>query len=173
MLKTKHMNTLLTTLCSHLDLKPEHTELLDERDTSDVWRQFAIWLLVDEEHGVIRLTRRGSQMHRVIQQVADLYIQNCKDTESWKAAQDAADDVDAYEAYAAFYAAHAYASDSAAKSAAKSAFYAAKSSIYAYTYKFNYIYDVTDSEVAESAYNERMANKLIELLQAAPLKENP
>ena len=30
------MNTLLATLCSHLDLKPEHNALLDERDTSDI-----------------------------------------------------------------------------------------------------------------------------------------
>ncbi len=64
------MNILLSSLCSHLDLKPEHTALLDERDTSDVWRQFAIWLLVDEEHGVLRFTNPGTPQYKAIQQVA-------------------------------------------------------------------------------------------------------
>ena len=150
------MNTLLTTLCSHLHLKPEHTALLDERDTSDVWRQFAIWVLVGPHDGVIRLTRRGSLQYNAIQRVANLYIQDCKDVDAWKEAYDAA----TYAAYAdtAWYAL------SAAYAACSAAWYAARAADAG-----NYVSDVTDSEVAESAHYERMADKLIELLQAAPL----
>ncbi len=163
------MNTLLAKLCSHLGLKPEHTALLNERDTSDVWRQFAIWLLVDEEYGVIGFTRRGSQLHKVIQQVAQLYIEDCKDRKRWKAAKDAAWSVDAYEAYAATDAAAAtdagyagYAA-AAAEAASSAAFYAA----YAYAAAAAAAY----AAAASAAHYERMANKLIKLLQAAPLKE--
>ena len=93
------MNILLSSLCSHLHLKPGHTALLNKRDTSDVWRQFVTWLLVDSDDGVIRFTKPGSLQYHAIQQVAQLYIEDCKDADAWKAAYDAA--WSAYSAYSA------------------------------------------------------------------------
>ncbi len=188
------MNKLLSSLCSRLHLKPEHTELLNERDTSDVWRQFAIWFLVDEDHGVIRFTKPGTPQYNAIVQVAQLYINDCKDIKMWQEAYDAVwfttAETDAdnnavwcaakaafyaaystawYAAYydstdaadAAFAAADAAAYAACANCAAKAAYYAAKAAYYAAT---------TAAEAAAyAAHYERMADKLIELINAAPM----
>ena len=99
--------------------RSQYDKLIAERDTSDVWRQFAIWFLVDKDHGVIRFTKPDSKQHAAIQRVARLYDENCKDRELWEAAfkdadkaawdaEDAADDAAAKAAYvAAHLAAHA------------------------------------------------------------------
>ncbi len=181
MLKTKHMNTLLSSLCSHLDLKPEHTELLNERDTSDVWRQFAIWSLVDPDYGVIRLTRRGSRVHTVIQRVADLYIQKCKDADAWKAAYDAAwyaawSDSAGYGARAACDAAITAAAAWSAWSAYGAAAAYAPASTNAVIYAdiaAEAAKAVSNAAAASTNYYERMADKLVELIKSAPLKESP
>ncbi len=166
------MNILLSSLCSHLHLKPGHTALLNKRDTSDVWRQFVTWLLVDSDDGVIRFTKPGSLQYHAIQQVAQLYIEDCKDANAWEAA---------------FYAAEA-ACAACANCAANAAYYAAKAAFYAIYSTAWYAADEADAETAcatcaafdaawsayaaadaYAAYYERMANKLIELLQAAPM----
>ncbi len=175
MLKTKHMNISLATLCSHLDIEPEHTELLNERDTSDVWRQFAIWSLVGPDDGVIRFTKPGTPQYNAINRIAQLYINDCKDIDAWEAAMAAADaeapdDTDAADAEAAYYAAWCAIADAADAADATDAYIdvitndvaAAKAASYTAAY---------DNEA--NAYYERMADKLIELINAAPLKEAP
>jgi len=168
------MNTLLTELCSDLNLKPQHIELLDERDTSDVWRQFAIWLLVDEEHGVIRFTNPGSLQREEIQHVADLYIQKCKDIESFKVIGKYIRYVNnaksAAEATATYAAAAAYTSDDNAMLAATAA---ATAVAYVTAYINSFARNTDFFDAAIRVHFECMANKLIELLQAAPLKETP
>ena len=142
-------------------VRSQYDKLIAERDTSDVWRQFAIWLLVDPDHGVIRFTKHDSREYRVIKHVARLYDENCKHANVWlKAAWDAADAaVDA--AYVAAHAADAAKADAyaAATDAAKAAAYAvdaAKAAAYA----------------ARLSFYKHMAEKLLELLQLAPPKEN-
>ena len=159
------MNTLLATLCSNLDLEQEHTALLNARDTSDVWRQFAIWMLVDEEYGVIQFTRPGSDEHRVIKQVADLYIQKCKDIDAWQEAG----------AKAAYYGSYVYA-DYAAWHASQAAACAACAAGAPYTVlRASYAAAAAEAAAwsadaaATAAHYERMADKLIELINAAPL----
>ena len=111
------MNIQLNPLVAHLvknipeDSAPyvrsQYDKLIAERDTSDVWRQFAIWLLVDPDHGVIRFTKHDSREYRVIKHVARLYDENCKHANVWrKAAWDAdkAADAAAHAADAAYYA---------------------------------------------------------------------
>ncbi len=38
-----------------------------------VWPQFAVWLLVDPKHGVVRHTKKGSAQYVAIHRVATLY----------------------------------------------------------------------------------------------------
>ena len=45
-------------------VRSQYDKLIAERDTSDVWRQFAIWFLVDPDHGVIRFTKYDSKLYR-------------------------------------------------------------------------------------------------------------
>jgi hypothetical protein len=68
------------------NLNQKYLELLEQRDTSDVWRQFAIWILVDPKHGVRRFTNPGSYQYNVITKVAQLYIDDCKDAQVWEEA---------------------------------------------------------------------------------------
>ncbi len=201
MLKTKHMNILLATLCSHLELEQEHTELLNARDTSDVWRQFAIWLLVGPDDGVIRFTQPGSREREAIQHVADLYIQKCKDRKRWEAAKDtawSAADEAAYDpaydaawsaAKAAYYAAKTAAEDAwyAACAARADAFAAAATAEDAAEAVHNAADAAWDAYCASAdaaeasaedawyaaadACDGRMTDKLIELINAAPIKE--
>jgi len=162
------MNTLLATLCSHLNLKPEHTALLQERDTSDIWRQFAIWLLVDEEHGVIRFTNPGSLQYNAILQVADLYIDDYQNKKVWKDAEKEARAVaesirDEGNIFSAVYSAVCAACCAAYFNAGLSAGLAATAyGADAVASNLSY-YDAYD------AHFERMVDKLIELLQEAPM----
>jgi hypothetical protein len=143
------MNTSLTEVCKYLEFDKQDLELLEQRDTSDVWRQLAIWILVDPKDGVIRLTKPNSIQYDAISNVAQLYIDDCKDAQVWEDAATAAraatnsaayaayeDDADAhavagYVFYsAADYVAHvaSYATEAAyaAAYAAEAAYYAAK-----------------------------------------------
>ena len=166
------MNTLLSSLCSHLHLKPEHTALLDERDTSDVWRQFAIWSLVGPDDGVIRFTKPDSLQYNAIVQVAQLYIEDCKDIDAWKAASAAASSASAAAAAAAASASAAW---SAAWAAAWAAAWSANTSYYAAdasaaaSYAADAAGYAADDAAAADAHYERIADKLIELINAAPL----
>jgi len=93
-------------------------------DLSDVWNQFAIWLLIDKDHGVINKANK-QQTKEGINRVAELYQARCVDINEWKrarnanaaaAAADYADYAAAANAYAA--AANAYAAAYAANDAA-------------------------------------------------------
>ena len=130
-------------------VRSQYDKLIAERDTSDVWRQFAIWLLIDPDHGVIRFSKPDSKQYQAIQDVADLYDENCKDRElsiRFSTAADAA--ADAFCAACDAAKAVAYAVD-----AALAAAYA------------------VDAKAARLSFYNRMAEKLLELLQLAPLKE--
>ena len=70
----------------------EFDSLLEKRDTSDVWRQFAIWLLVDPVYGVLKFTEPGTDEHHVIQRVAQLYKDDCKDIDKFEAARNSRSD---------------------------------------------------------------------------------
>ena len=167
------MNTLLTKLCSHLDLKPEHTALLNKRDTSDVWRQFAIWLLVDEDLGVIRFTTFGSKQYNAINRVAQLYIEDCKDVKRWKEASAAATNAGdtaaccvaaACSADTAAWCAAAWCADIAVWCATAATAHSAAIAA-AYTARATY----GDATAAGWAHYKCCVDKLIELLHAAPM----
>lgn len=190
------MNTFLTQLCLYLGLKPEHTELLQERDTRDIWRQLAIWLLVDEEYGVICFAEPSSREREAIQQVADLYIQNCKDVDAWnKAAKDAKEIVDdaklianlakiardaffcrAFSQFAAFSSAEFFASSAYTPTMDLSASaMEAAADAFAYATNANIKNDLLKNDFKSKHIAVRkqhfilMADKLIELINAAPL----
>ena len=191
------MNTLLTELCSYLGLKPEHTELLNERDTSDVWRQFAIWLLVDLDHGVIRFTKPDSERYQAIKNVAHLYAENCEDETIWHKAAWAARSAacSAFDAaWAAAFSAEAaaaraaeaaveaayYAGADAAEAADDAAAYYAAASVKAAAKDAAQVAaawataraaDAAAGAAAWAEAHRRMADKLLELLQSAPPKE--
>lgn len=57
--------------------------------THEIWRKFAIWLLIDSTHGVIQFTKPDSDQYNAIKQVSQLYIDNCQDEELWIKAMDA------------------------------------------------------------------------------------
>src|SRR5581483_1084383 len=91
-------------------------------DLSLVWPQFAVWLLIDEKHGVIRFAGERSDVRQAIERTAALWqrVIDGESVESLKvefnaaaaaaadasarAAADAADAADAasYAAYAAY-----------------------------------------------------------------------
>jgi len=197
------MNKLMVYACVFLEKKIlkewdyhpiyKYPEFLNERDTSDVWRQFIIWLLLDPDDGMVRFFRNGyfedsesvdfeDQGYKVILQVAQLYIQNCKNKNTWKKVRENF----GYTTYHAF---------EVAKYAADIGYILMSES--RYDFPFYYIEKAaalaedlletaaeaeyflyigrSDMERNNKQYNyyKRMANKLIELLQAAPLKENP
>ena len=63
-------------------------------DLSMVWPKFAVWLLIDEKHGVARHTKKNSTQYVSIHAVADLYKrliagEDVK-TQEWRAAAAAA-----------------------------------------------------------------------------------
>ena len=149
----------------------QYYALRKKRDTSDVWRQFAIWMLVDEEYGVIRFTKPGSEQYKAIQQVAQLYIEDCKNSGAWEAAKRASYDASLSTAY--YTTAFSY--SRAAAAARVAAGYAigasetldatyAQYAAYANTRAFA---DATYLS-ADDAHHERMADKLIELINASP-----
>lgn len=86
--------------------------------------------------------------------VAQLYIEDCKDRKLWKEAEAAATNADA---------------DAAAGAAAYAAF--STFSVYADDAAAAYV-DAT-AAAAAAYYYKRMADKLIELINEAPLKEIP
>ena len=80
-----------------ISFREEFDATYSGKDISDVWRQFAIWMLVDPEHGVIRFTDFSSRyngnypwgnLRAAIQHVAELYIHDCKDEDQWKDAKE-------------------------------------------------------------------------------------
>ncbi len=181
------MNISLTHLCDYLKIEPQYLKLLSERDTSDVWRQFAIWILADPKHGVWRFTRPGSEQYHAINKVAQLYIDDCKDVQVWEETATATSTV-------------AKASGDNSYFATKAAACAAKLYCILATNRFDDIGVIGvfinayqhpepaityyDTEVAyNAAANARdvlaiqaaitLANKLIELIKAAPLIQTP
>ena len=72
-------------------------------DLSHVWRDFAVWLLIDPVDGVIKHTNPGTEAYEVILRVANLYQHGYTAQQMIDAA------AAAYAAYAAAYAADAYA----------------------------------------------------------------
>lgn len=72
----------------------EFDELSAGKDLSDAWKQFAIWLLIDEQHGAIRFRNPYHGEYFMIKCVAQLYIDDCQDVDVWKAVWDAALDAD-------------------------------------------------------------------------------
>ena len=189
------MNIQLNPLVAHLvknipedsapHVRSQYDKLIAERDTSDVWRQFAIWLLVDPDHGVIRFTKFDSWKYRAIRHVAYLYSTHCQDRKIWKEAAKvakAAWNDTMFAEHAADAAADAFC---AACDAAKSAAAAARSAAYAAVYAVAAYAAAAAKSAAHAAahaaraagataapYN-RIANKLLELLQSAPPKEAP
>jgi hypothetical protein len=119
-------------------------------DLSDVWPQFAIWLLADSKKGVIRFAKTDAQ-RAVIDGVAELYRQRIPYGDpKWALARNAA--------YAAAAAAAAYAADAAATTAdAYAAAYAAAAT--------------TAAADARKIHWKACAAKLLELLAAAPVRK--
>ena len=100
-------------------------------DLSGVWTCFAVWLLTDAEHGVIRFAKNKRQ-RTAIQAVAELYSrQIAGETISKNAWQSAANAAYAAAANAA-YAANAYAANAAYAAAANAAYAAAAAADAAY-----------------------------------------
>ena len=169
-------------------VRSQYKKLIAERDTSDVWRQFAIWFLVDPDHGVIRFTKHDSREYRVIKHVARLYDENCKDRNAWRkatsaakaaaSADTAADDDDdfyvvwadtadtAWSAYAAAHAA-ALAADAAAWDIAGNSAAWADANAGAWSAAEAAARSAAAAAAHVAAHN-RMAEKLLELLQLAP-----
>ena len=172
-------------------VRSQYDKLIAERDTSDVWRQFAIWLLIDPDHGVIRFTKFDSWKYRAIRHVDRLYAENCKDRNAWHKATRHANRVSSWaagaaaaalSAAAAYYAAAAAAADTswsasaAAYAAARSAADAAAWDIADNSDAWSAAEAATRSAAADAANvaaYKHMADKLLELLQSAPPKETP
>ena len=180
-------------------VRSQYDKLIAERDTSDVWRQFALWFLVDPDHGVIRFTKPDSWQYRVIQHVADLYAKNCKDRNAWrKAAWDAdlagvaaerttfnvtaytlvaaacaGNDADCNTAWdnVATFRAVVNAAEAAQLAAYAAAADAARAAAYAVDAAKAAAYAI-DAKAARLSFYKHMAEKLLELLQLAPPKEN-
>ena len=176
--------------------RSQYDKLIAERDTSDVWRQFAIWLLVPDD-GVIRFTKSDSKQHAAINHVAYLYSTHCQDRKIWKEAAkvakaawndtmfaehaaDAAVEA-AYEAAkaaaaawdAAYYARAARAAR-AALAAAWAAVHAADKAAAAYYAARAAAAEADKAAAGAAAWAEahrQMADKLLELLQSAPPKK--
>jgi hypothetical protein len=139
-------------------------------DLSGVWPQFAQWLLVDAEWGVIKYIKK-EEHQKVIQRVADLYAAGDKATrDEFLEAARACREVRERYAAAAAYAAAAYAAAAAAAAAAYAAAdaayaaaYAAADAAYAAAYAAGAYAD------ARQKARTAQANKLMELLYAAPV----
>ncbi len=178
----------------------DYSELLKKRDTSDIWRQFAIWILVDPEYGfisylkekkiVVQLPTDGGgavipisngcvgkykkqideyneiqQKKRIaIQNVAQLYIDDCKDMVACKVASDSAISVRNDSVLA-----NCYTGNNELLTASALCALAASDDIS--TYRIKTVSVAASFSSDSDAHYERMANKLIELLQAAPFAE--
>lgn len=80
-------------------------------DLSDVWPQFAMWLLIDEKYGALQYVKTDKQK-KAIQTISDYFKVYSKVTlRQWMAASDAASDANLFNdnaSYAIYYvAAHA------------------------------------------------------------------
>lgn len=131
-------------------------------DLSKVWNKFAIWLLIDVDHGVIKYAEKQTTIDS-INAVANLYIRSLKEDVprgEWHDAADAAADVDAYTAaHAAAYAADAY--GDAAATAAGDAAYAATAYAAAAAYGDAYAADAA----ARKKFWVKSSEELIRLLE--------
>jgi hypothetical protein len=128
-------------------------------DLSNVWPEFAVWLLVDEKFGVIQFSKTDAQ-REAIQSVADLYQLKLEgaiiDANDWLEARHAA--------YAA-----AYAAADAAAYAAAYAYDAAYAAAAAYAYDAAaYAYDAAAQSAKRTEWRIAQSEKLLELLKAAP-----
>jgi len=122
-------------------------------DLSGVWPKFAIALMIDEDHGVIKYAKNDNQRD-VIERCADLYKDGPDiDLQEAIKVRRAAAAAAAYDAYAAYAAADAAAADADAAAAAAAA--AADAA--------------ADAAAADARSNHYiwMADKLIELMKAA------
>lgn len=109
-------------------------------DLSLVWPRFAVWLLIDEEHGVVRHTKKGSAQYVAIHRVAELY-QRAIDGYDVAKSEFAAARTVAHQAYA----------DVAAYAAADAAYHSAR-------------------QAAREKSFKAQADKLVELLAQAPIR---
>jgi hypothetical protein len=145
----------------------QYCALIEKCDTSDIWRQFAIWLLLDPDDGVIRFIGSETTQDKAINLIAQLYIDNCRDIELWETAVKTAKS-----------AADAAGFGTPARAAVKTARYAAcvgaciGGACLAVAYSAEAAETADNggrSAAANDAHYERMANKLIELLKNAPM----
>ena len=135
-------------------------------DLEMVWSKFAVWLLGDAEHGVIKFAKTDAQK-KPIQDIVDLYIKKVAgeniEIEKWRMARSAAYAADA-AAYAAdadtaAYAAAAYAAFATADATADTASYAAAAAAYAAAAAAAAAHD------AKEKARKIQANKLIDILR--------
>ena len=134
-------------------------------DLSTIWRDFAIWMLVDSIDGVIKYTQPGSDAHRVIMQVAHLYQNGYTHQQMMDAAEVA--HAAAYAAYANASAAAADAAYFAHVAAADASYAAAKAAYAAYADAAagsHVSYNARYAAAAHATYI-KISNKLIELLE--------
>lgn len=155
----------------------EVSSLMSKRDTSGVWRQFAIWMLIDPEHGVIKFSEIGSDQYNTIQNVAQLYIDDCKDIEKFRSSCPSAlaagnSVIAAADHSSMFYFSGVRAAGYAAWAAGYAAGYAARNALKrfddaAWAAAYNAYKAFLDAYLSES-YLQTMADKLIELIKQAP-----
>ena len=141
-------------------------------DLSGVWTCFAVWLLTDAEHGVIRFAKNKRQ-RTAIQAVAELYSRQIAgetiSKNAWQSAANAAYAAAANAAYAAAAAADAaYAAD-AADAAAYAAYAVADAATATADADAAYAADAADAYADAAKQQARIvqADKLIALLEAA------
>jgi hypothetical protein len=151
-------------------------------DLSKVWSHFAYWMLMDEEHGQIVYANNDQSVKDAIMGIAKLHEEVTQGKrKNVEAAESAARSAAGSAARSAAWSAARSATWSAAKSAAESAAWsaaesaawsAARSATWsaAWSAAKSAAWSVAWSDAwsaAESAAYKRMANKLIELLEAA------
>ncbi len=123
------------------------------KDLSLIWPKFAVWLLADAEHGIIRFAKT-ERSKKATQAVADAYARVAAGgeikSEDWRGMRAAAYAVDAYADVAAAAAYAVYSVDA----------YASASLAAAYA-----VYSV--DAYAQIKTRKAQADKLIELLEAA------
>jgi hypothetical protein len=148
------------------------------KNLDPVWRKFLVWLLVDENDGVIKHAKRN-QTKEAITNVANLIQRSILEkitSEEFLAVRRAARAADAaaYASAAAYAAsAAAYAAADAADAAADAAAYAAADAADADADAADAAYASADADADADAADARktkykiMADKLIELLEAA------
>jgi hypothetical protein len=129
-------------------------------DLSRIWPQFAVWLLTDKSHGVIRHARTDA-LRAITAEISYLYARGETDRAVWYEVWTRARAIRAAAA-TAYAAATAAAADSAAE-AARAAEDTAAAAAYATA---AYATDA-DDEAARQEHFAAQADKLIELLRAA------